>query len=378
MAKSTLAVKRKKKVRSGPKSFDTKYLGDEPTWTDVEVTSMDMLKAYNWYNYFYNQKDALKLLFDNYPRNKKEVAQLRKVSDKISPTVCYQARMVANGCKMPSESQEFFNDKIEGYLKLAKKVVSEIKKQEKRKAPVVSIQDRIREQISEYIAELENEIDIFTENKYKSEFDMYAWLRSKEVKSQQANAIADHYEPLLSELEEVKSKSDEQLTEGYSNMKPRGVTRFIDFVRMIVDDARKQSQNQKTVRKTRAKKPASLQKQIAKVQYQKDAAEFKLVSINPADIIGANQLWTFNTKYRLLTRYDALGPAGFSIKGTTLQGYDEENSVRKKLRKPDQILPRVLTGGKRVMNKVMDEINTKEASMNGRLNKETILLKVIK
>ena len=377
MAKSLLSTGRKKKASRTAKSVDEQYLGVEPVWDDSIATSTQLMSAYNWYNYFGDIKSAAKMLFTHYPRNKAEIKVLRKLDVKsISPILGYNARMMSRGCKLPKDFIERFNQKIEELLNQATAIKEIVIEKEVAYKP--SVQERIREQISEYIAELENEIDIFTENKYKSEFDMYAWLRSKEVKSQQANAIADHYESLLSELEEVKSKSDEQLTEGYSHMKPREVTRFIDFVRMIVEDARKQSQNQKTVRKTRAKKPASLQKQIARIQYQKDASEFKLVSINPADIIGANQLWTFNTKYRVLTRYDALGPAGFSIKGTTLQGYDEENSIRKKLRKPDQILPRVLTGGKRVLNKVMDEINTKEASMNGRLNKETILLKVIK
>jgi len=377
MAKSLLKIGRKKKAPRTTKSVDEQYLGVEPVWDDSIATSTQLISAYNWYNYFGDIKSAAKMLFTHYPRDKAEIKVLRKLDVKsISPILGYNARMMSRGCKLPKDFIERFNQKIEELLNQAAAIEEIVI--EKKVAYKPSVQDRIREQISDYIAELENEIDIFTENKYKSEFDMYAWLRSKEVKSQQANVIADHYEPLLSELEEVKSKSDEQLNEGYSHMKPREVTRFIDFVRMIVEDARKQSQNQKTVRKTRAKKPASLQKQIARIQYQKNASEFKLVSINPADIIGANQLWTFNTKYRVLTRYDAMGPAGFSIKGTTLQGYDEENSIRKKLRKPDQILPRVLTGGKRVLNKVMDEINTKEASINGRLNKETILLKVIK
>ena len=86
----------------------------------------------------------------------------------------------------------------------------------------------------------------------------------------------------------------------------------------------------------------------------------------------------FNTKYRTLQRYDALGPAGLSIKGTTLKGYDKDLSVGKKLRKPEQVLPRVLDGGKLILRKVIDEINSKESNPNGRINGDTILLRVIK
>jgi hypothetical protein len=77
-------------------------------------------------------------------------------------------------------------------------------------------------------------------------------------------------------------------------------------------------------------------------------------------------------------RYDALGPAGLSVKGTTLQGYDEETSVSKTIRKPDEVLPRLLKGGKLVLRKLMSEINSKESVPNGRINGDTILLRVIK
>ena len=73
-----------------------------------------------------------------------------------------------------------------------------------------------------------------------------------------------------------------------------------------------------------------------------------------------------------------MGPSGLSVKGTTLQGYNPDESVQKKLRKPDEILPQVLSGGKRVMKKLMSEINSKESLIpNGRINGDTILLRVL-
>jgi hypothetical protein len=79
----------------------------------------------------------------------------------------------------------------------------------------------------------------------------------------------------------------------------------------------------------------------------------------------------------VLTCFDATAPAGFSIKGTTLQGYDDK-AIAKKLRKPEDVLPKVLSGGKRVLNRVMVDINSKEQKANGRLNKYMILLKVVR
>ena len=384
MGKSLLALRGKKRKPSTAKSFDEKYMGSEPEWTDEVPTGSEIRRAYNWYNYFYSTNEKAKLLFDNYPRDKKEIRLLKKLPDwKMNSTCCYQARMMALGCKLPAENLDYFNECIEELLNEAKQIQDE-KKETKPTAEKPSVQDRIKEQISDYIGEIEEEIDRFTLNKYKSDFDMYKWLRQNNVKQQQSNAIANHYKALLSELELLVSgnaydvEGDKQLEEGYSHMKKSEKKRFLDFVNGIVSDAAANAQTQKTTRKTRTKKPASVEKQISRLQFMPENVEYKIASINPSSIIGSNQLWVYNVKYKNLRVYNAMGPAGFSVKGTTLQGFDPDNSYAKALRKPHDVLPQVLNGGKRVLNNLMGNLTTKATEPNGRINKDCILLRVIK
>jgi len=384
MGKSLLALRGKKRKPRTAKSFDEKYMGSEPEWTDEVPTGSEIRRAYNWYNYFYSTNEKAKLLFDNYPRDKKEIRLLKKLPDwKMNSTCCYQARMMALGCKLPAENLDYFNECIEELLNEAKQIQDE-KKETKPTAEKPSVQDRIKEQISDYIGEIEEEIDRFTLNKYKSDFDMYKWLRQNNVKQQQSNAIANHYKALLSELELLVSgnaydvEGDKQLEEGYSHMKKTEKKRFLDFVNGIVSDAAANAQTQKTTRKTRVKKPASVEKQISRMQFMPENVEYKIASINPSSIIGSNQLWVFNVKYKNLRVYNAMGPAGFSVKGTTLQGFDPDNSYAKALRKPHDVLPQVLNGGKRVLNNLMGNLTTKATEPNGRINKDCILLRVIK
>lgn len=380
MAKSLLKTSgRKKRTVRTPKFFDEKYYGPEPKWSsDKEANGSDISNAYNWYNYFYNTKEKIKLLFDHYPRDKKEIRFLKRLPDwKINSTCCYQARMMALGCKLPESSKKYFNDSIDALLKEAK-AIREVKKEETKDKPVVSIQDRIREQISDYIAEIESEVDQCMLNNYTSDFNMYKWLQQHNVKAMQSNAIAEYYKSWHAELLEAKEGKCDQLKEGYSHMKKAELNKFIDFMNGIITDASTWGSNQKTVRKTRKKKPMSVEKQVSRLKYLNENKDYKLVSINPAEIIGSNQLWIFNVKYRKLTVFNAMGPSGFSIKGTTILGYDPENSVTKTLRKPEEALPKVLSGGKRVLSKLMDEINSKGSEPNGRINGDTILLRVIK
>jgi hypothetical protein len=161
-------------------------------------------------------------------------------------------------------------------------------------------------------------------------------------------------------------------------MTTRQIQAFADFLTLIITECTTWANNQKKVRQPRIKKPKSADKQIKHLKFQVKNDEFKLASVNPITIIGASQLWTFNTKYRTLTRYDSIAADGFSIKGTTLQGWDKDASIQKKLRKPKDVLSRLEGGGKLVLRKLMDEINTKQIKPNGRINGDTILLRVIK
>ena len=377
MAKSLLKIGRKKKASR------SRVNPNEPVWAAIDPNfgSYKKEKAYatTWMANTFTTKD-LKDATIKYSKihRKKEMKKFHysSINQIYFVSVGKYCHIMNKGGSLSQYTLDWLDVKWKELEERGKDLVEETPT--KTKKPVVSIQERVREKISEYIAEIEEQVDLFSENNYKSEFDMYKWLMSNNVKAQPANAIADYYVPWCDELKETITKKDEQLVEGYSHMKPAQIKRFVEFLDNIIKDATTWGANQKTVRKTRTKKAPSIEKQIARIQYAKENKELKLVSINPALIIGCNQLWVFNTKYRKLVRYDASGPTGLSIKGTTLQGYDVETSMSKTVRKPNDVLPRVLNGGKIVIRKLMDELNSKSSVPNGRINGDTVLLRVVK
>mgnify|MGYP006288644397 CR=1 FL=1 len=89
-------------------------------------------------------------------------------------------------------------------------------------------------------------------------------------------------------------------------------------------------------------------------------------------------MWVFNVKTRKLGVYHALDSQGFGVKGTSLTNFSEMKSVQKTLRKPEAILPDVVKGSKVFLRNVMDSVNSKATSLTGRLNSDTILVKIIK
>jgi hypothetical protein len=117
---------------------------------------------------------------------------------------------------------------------------------------------------------------------------------------------------------------------------------------------------------------------VAKIKYCQEFADLKLTSVKPTDIIGAMQLWVYNTKTRKLGVYHAEDAGGLSIKGSSVVNFAENKSVQKKLRKPEVTLPDVLSGGKVFLRNVIENIRAVESALTGRLNADTILLKVTK
>jgi len=85
----------------------------------------------------------------------------------------------------------------------------------------------------------------------------------------------------------------------------------------------------------------------------------------------------YNTKNKKLGVYNATGASGFSVKGTSLQGYDPETSVQRTLRKPDVVIPKMMEAGKVALRKILSDLTTTESVLNGRFNDDIILLRVV-
>ena len=190
--------------------------------------------------------------------------------------------------------------------------------------------------------------------------------------------IAEFYKPLYSEIFDAFEGKDDELKKAYSRYKKPQLRAYMEFVRDIVSACENRAEIVKVIRKPRKKKQKSPQQLIARLRYKEKDDIFNLTSVKPTEIIGCNQLWVFNTKNKQLSVYNAMGPAGLNIKGSSLTGYDEKVSISKTLRKPNDTLKVVLEGGKVTLRKLMDGLTTKPKTTNGRINPEIILVRIIK
>jgi hypothetical protein len=243
-----------------------------------------------------------------------------------------------------------------------------------------SIQERVREASLKMTEEIEDAIEGFQkdpENFDPKAFKLLNLLKGKEVKAAHARIIKTLYTKDLAELEELASGSkDEQLLEAYSHRTKKQIKNLIAFYQEIMAACDMLAQEAKVNRAPRAKKAQPKEKVVAKLKYKKTDEPLKLVSINPTDIIGAKELWIYNTKNRKLGKYVATEYQELTVKGTSILNFNENASICKTLRKPEEKLKEFKAAGKVQLRKFLEDINATDTKLNGRLNEETILLRV--
>jgi hypothetical protein len=255
-----------------------------------------------------------------------------------------------------------------------KSELSEKKDVEKKVRPKNSIQDRIQNQVENYVSTLEGQVDDFINSDYKLKYDVYNDLINRGCKSVHARKMRPLYRDCYNDLVDVYNKEDDFNQEAYSHLKPKHQKKMMDFYGLIVDDLDRVIKNATAQRKPRKRKTHSAGRLVKSLKYQQEFSDLKLVSINPEKIIGATELWVFNTRYNRLGVYRAVNSVrGFSVKGCTIQHFDETESVQKTARKPKEAL-NVLN--KRSLKAMFKNMKTKEQPLLGRINAQTILLGV--
>jgi len=255
----------------------------------------------------------------------------------------------------------------------------EVKVEIKPNVYTPSIQERVRDASMLMTEEIETAIESFQLD--PEAFDPKAFkilnvLKAKQAKAAHARIIREFYTRDLEELQEAASTKDEQLKEAYSHLTKVQLRKITAFYQEIVSACEMLAQEAKVNRKPKAKKAVPAEKIVAKLKYKKADEPLKLVSINPADILGAKELWTYNTKSRKLGKYVASEFADLGVKGTSIINFDEHKSIQKTLRKPIDQLKEFKAAGKVALRKFLDDINAVDTKMNGRINEEIMLLKV--
>jgi len=195
------------------------------------------------------------------------------------------------------------------------------------------------------------------------------------------NTAISHVKPMIEgwllDYEDAYHKRCDQAVEGYSHLKRSTLNQRIKICTAMLEDLERIRSATKASRNVKIKRPKSVDKQVAKVQYKKEDIDFKIVSINPIQIPTKTRLYAFNTKSKMIIEYVTESPNGFEISGSTIKNISIGLSRTICLRKPLDFLPIVLQKTPKQINDAWQTLKTKTKVPNGRINKDTILLRVL-
>jgi hypothetical protein len=421
-----MALKKKRVMTPKAKNIEPDFTGCE-TWSG-EQFHRTKNHAYEVYRLEFKNSDYKQWVLDYIVGTNFEehLDKLKKLPEhRFSSTLGGLCRMIKHG-KMPDTheaytkhweslpgtigtpkpSSEYINTSIQGLIDLNEEPAPEEKNEDiedtdkKEETYRPSIQQRIWEQsciISEFI---EQAFDDFTAGKivdFKS-VSLLKHLRQTNCKMPHARLIKAFYAPQKDELSELLFPPDtkkmneheldmhNQLKEGYSHIDKKTMKKLFDFFVQIdnaCDGIIAESKANRKPRKMSKKAPEVI---VKKLKYKVTDEKFGVTSIEAHKIISANCLVVFNCKTRKLGVYytsveDPTGAgrdgSGLDVKGTTIQRYNEEKSIWKTLRKPDEQLREVKNlNTRRKFENWFEGIKTTPVKMNGRINPETVLIGV--
>lgn len=390
-AKQTQSVPAAKPHRGSTIRLDEKYTGPEPIWdTDLalnytkEQFDNHLRKSFFYYNYHFNTGKLRKHLNDYLMRNskldKKLLSRFESIGDRyVSMTPCSLVMASKRGMPLLDEHAKYIDNQVLYSLDLANKNgdkgIAKVVEPEVISDRKITIQDRLQERTRELIGEIEGVYDEVLFNR-PCKFNAYDFLTVNKVPQSQLGQYEAVFQKRVEELMLAQDKADDQLTAAYKHYKPAVYKRLFAFLADLLAGIEQYRGVKRAVKKARVRKAPSREKLVARLKYCRQDNETKVVSINPVDIIGSQELWVYNTKTRKLGKYVAEHLGQLGIKGTSVTGFDTTKSVAKTLRKPLDQLKEFNKAGKVALRTFLKDIKAVEIQLNGRIGTDVVLLKV--
>jgi hypothetical protein len=365
-----------------PRSADTNAMGMEPTWktqpTDNRISAFS--HAFSWYNYFYGKKDAREMIV-NYLElhdRKADVRTLKRIPDSsIRLTTGWLCRMSMVGLELTDPEQIKLDNLLAEILESKQDEVAEEVVVEDT-VPKITIQDRLREKVSECAGELDGLFDDFIASgaKLNADYKPVMLMRSMNIAPQMVNDIKQIWTRKLVEFDEAVAGKDADLTQGYGYMSKVQLRNCVKFCELVISDCGAYVQIKKVERKPRAVKAVSPEKRAAKFKHITEFAELKLKGLPAASLVDKAEAWLYDTKKRKLIHLVADSHAqAFTVKSNAIIGFSTVESQQKTVRKPAEVLKTIGAAGKPAARKIYKDLTTTETPFNGRGTENLIILK---
>lgn len=307
---------------------------------------------------------------------------LNTLEDRHFAVIGKYTTILNGGGQLPEKYEIGFDQYMQELVELGQSRLQE--KQEAKAnddSPTMTVQDHVRAQATLVSEVFDLWIDtLISTNRpdQKQKPDPVRVMQSSNFSSVHRNWIKRFYSDEIEDIKSAIEGTDQEAKEAYAGYSKAKLKRIQEFLTEIVNAAEMVSKAKKATRKPRKKKEVSSTKKVEKLKFQAQDNTLGIASEPPANIVGASQVWVYNTKLRKLIRFVAADSKGIDVSGTTLKNISTELSVQKTVRKPKEVLGEFMKAGKVKLRKFMDGIKAVESKPTGRLNEHCVILKAIK
>ena len=368
-----------------PRDPDTEYLGPEPMFAvqpDADRRRVALMRSFTWYGRFYGKKDPKEFLsqYLDLRERPQEAKIMRKIDEKeCINTLAWLARMELRGLELSETESDTLQNEIKRLLETINKpqVIEAVVEAPTRP----NIQDILKDKARDAGGELEGLFDEYITSGAGAKHTLRPIdeVAKKNVMPQHISLLTDVWKKKLNEIEEVLKGTDSQLVQGYSHLTKTQLKNIVKFIELVIGDLNSYISVKKAAKAPRARKAVPVEKQVAKLKYLKTfkdtASKLDLMSISPIKLHGASEAWVYDTAKRKLHHYIADDYSKtFTVKGSTLLGFDSAQSEVKTLRKPAEQIKEVM-GSKPAARKYFKDIKAVSTTPNGRFNDAMIILK---
>jgi hypothetical protein len=282
------------------------------------------------------------------------------------------------GLQLTDPEQIKLDNLIKELLDIKEQVIDEVAVDENAQ-PKVTIQDRLREKVSECLGEMDGLFDEFIVSgaKLNADYKPVVLMRSLNIAPQMVSHIKDAWTKKLAEFEEVVEGKDPDLVKAYDFLTKTQLKACVKFCELVLSDCGSYVQIKKVERKPRKVKAVPPEKKAAKFKIQATFPELKLTSLPAAQLVDKSEAWLYDSKKRKLIHLIADEYAKvFTDKNNTIIGFSTVETVQKTLRKPAEQLKAITSVGKPAARKTFKDIKATEVAWNPRGSENLIILRV--
>lgn len=367
-------------------SLSKNFYGPEPEIGSDLSQKLALIRAFNWYNNFYDHEKGT---FANRDCNWLEeyLTSIKKMSNKDVAAVkrsgllrqvdVVKCQLIMRECKLPEGSVEDLHSRIDEALSLGR--MKTVQMFGDRIGPA----ERNKRKALNFRGDIDRIYDLIWDGKIKPAQIQYIETYKKlGIKAAQAGLLASWYKEVLQE----EQLDDPEVKRSKKNAKAR-----LTFLKELVTTLELWAKGKEDKPEPKVKKPVIIKKigkktfkstrpvaTAANIKFKKVDEESKLTSINPKQILGAQLLVVYNAKYKQLAILRAANAEGLSVKGTTILNVDEKTSEAKRAGRHLTSIREMAAAPKTKIAKLFKSIDSASIPVRTRTSEDIILVRAIK